>query len=273
MRFFLILVIILLIPNQALGEPILLSIDSEVNEKGQVALALTLKNKSSQPIFHVHPMFHFHHSMSMMTTIRELLPGRSITLENDKHPPVLRVGNYPITAMVNYKDQRAAEKTKTVLHTDSFYFKESLQSQVVGSIDSSGGPASSILKIFLKNQSDSLKNIRMMLLLPPGMVAENFNGMMGFTLRGDEKKTFEVKVKRNSNFNEDRFPVRPMVEYGEMLKHYSREIKGVIQFSPSWYSIKYLPHFSVLLLMGLLILGLYFKFYNLPLKKKGRING
>ena len=113
----------------------------------------------------------------------------------------------------------------------------------------------------------------MMLLLPPGMVAENFNGMMGFTLRGDEKKTFEVKVKRNSNFNEDRFPVRLMVEYGEMLKHYSREIKGVIQFSPSWYSIKYLPHFSVLLLMGLLILGLYFKFYNAPLKKKGRING
>ena len=273
MRFFLVLVTFLLIPNQVLGQPIDLSIDSDVNEKGQVALALTLKNNSSQALFHIHPMFHFHHSMSMMTTIRELRPGQSITLENDKHPPVLRVGNYPITAMVNYKDQLAAGDTKTVLHTDSFYFKELLQSEVVGGIDSSGGSATSVLKIFLKNQSDSLKNIRMMLLLPPGMVAVNFNGIMGFTLRGDEKKTFEVTVQRNSNFDEDRFPVRLMVEYGEMLKHYSREIKGVIQFSPSWYSVKYLPHFSVLLLMGLLILGLYFKFYSVPLKKKGRING
>mgnify|MGYP001305927834 CR=1 FL=1 len=273
MRFFLISVIFLLLPNQVLGKPIDLSIDSNVNEKGQVALALTLKNNSSQPLFHIHPMFHFHHSRSMMTAIRELHPGQSITLENDEHPPVLRVGNYPITAMVNYKDQLAAVESKTVLHTDSFYFKEFLESQVVGSIDSSGGPVSSVLKIFLKNQSDSLKNIRMMLLLPPGMVAENFNGIMGLTLRGDEKKTFEVTVQRNSNFNEDRFSVRLMVEYGEMLKHYSREIKGVIQFSPSWYSVKYLPHFSVLLLMGLLILGLYFKFYNAPVKKKGNING
>ena len=123
MRFFLVLVTFLLIPNQVLGQPIDLSIDSDVNEKGQVALALTLKNNSSKALFHIHPMFHFHHSMSMMTTIRELRPGQSITLENDKHPPVLRVGNYPITAMVNYKDQLAADDTKTVLHTDSFYFK------------------------------------------------------------------------------------------------------------------------------------------------------
>ena len=174
--------------------------------------------------------------------------------------------------MVNYKDQLAAVKAKTVLHTDSFYFKESLQSQVVGSIDSSGGPTSSILKIFLKNQSDSLKNIRMMLLLPPGMVAENFKGIMGFTLRGKEEKTFEVTVQRNFNLDEDRFPVRLMVEYGEMLKHYSREIKGMIQFSPSWYSVKYLPHFSVLFIIGLLILCFYFKFHRMSLKMKGIIN-
>ena len=58
----------------------------------------------------------------------------------------------------------------------------------------------------------------MMLLLPPGMVAENFDGMMGFTLRGKAGKNFEVRVQRGPNVDEDRFPVRLMVEYGEMLK-------------------------------------------------------
>ncbi|MBC8282938.1 MAG: hypothetical protein H8E32_03915 [Nitrospinae bacterium] len=272
MQFLLVLITLFIFPNQVLGQPIQVSIESDVNEKGQVALALTLKNTSSQSVFHIHPMFHFHHSMAMMTAIRELRPGQSITLENDKHPSVLRVGNYPITAMVKYKVQLGGGETKMVLHTDSFYFKEAVQSQVEGSINSSGGAESSILKIMLKNQSDSLKNIRMMLLLPPGIVTENFKGMMGFTLRGSEEKTFEVTVQRNSNLDEDRFPVRLMVEYGEMLKHYSGEIKGVIQFSPSWYSVKYLQHFSILFVMGLLIIGLYIKFHNTPLKKKGKTN-
>ena len=92
----------------------------------------------------------------------------------------------------------------------------------------------------IQNHSDSLKNVRMMLLLPPGMVAEKFNGMMGFTLRSNEKKNFDVTVKRGGDLDEDRFPVRLIVEYGEMLKHYSGEIKGVMQFSPSSKSVLYL---------------------------------
>ena len=111
-----------------------------------------------------------------------------------------------------------------------------------------------------------------MLLLPPGMVAEKFNGMMGFTLRGNEKKNFDVTVKRGGNLDEDRFTVRLMVEYGEMLKHYSGEIKGVIQFSPFWYSVKYLPHFTALVVMGLIWMGFYFRFYISPLNKKGNTN-
>ena len=271
MRFILILMVFVVFPNMALGQPIQVSIDSDVNEKGQVALALTLKNTGSYPVFHVHPMFHFHHSMSMMTAIRELRPGQKITLENNEHPPVLRVGTYPISAMVKYKTLLEEGEGKTIFHSDTFYFKEPVQSQITGSIQSSGGPESSILKIFLKNQSDSFKNIRMMLLLPPGMVAENFNGMMGFTLRGNAKKSFEVTVSRGSNWGEDRFPVRLMVEYGEMLKHYSGEIEGAIQFSPSWYSMKYLLHFTVLAVMGLILAGLYFRFYNS--RKKGNTNG
>ncbi len=273
MRILFILIGFIIFPDMALGQPIKVSIDSDVNENGKVSLALTIENTGSQPVFHVHPMFHFHHSMSMMTAIREIRPGHSITFENDKHPPVLRVGTYPITAMVNYETLPEGGDSKTVLHTDSFYFKEPVQSQVEGSIQSSSGSESSILKILLKNQSDSLKNIRIMLLLPPGMIAVKFDGMMGFTLRGSEEKSFEVTVNRGSELDEDRFPVRLMVEYGEMLKHYSGEIKGIIQFSPSWYSVKYLWHFTALAVMGLILIGLYFRFYNLNLKKKGNTNG
>ena len=110
-----------------------------------------------------------------------------------------------------------------------------------------------------------------MLLLPPGMVAEKFDGVMGFTLTGQSTKSFEVTVQRGPNVDEDRFPVRLMVEYGEMLKHYSREIKGFIQFSPSWYSVKYLKHFTVLVIMGFILALLYFRFYYAL--KKGSNNG
>ena len=140
MRFILILMFFVVFPNMALGQPIKVSIASDVNEKGQVALALTLENVGSDPVFHVHPMFHFHHSMSMMTAIRELRPGQKITLENNEHPPVLRVGTYPISAMVKYKTLLEEGEGKTILHSDTFYFKEPVQSQIGGSIKSSGGP-------------------------------------------------------------------------------------------------------------------------------------
>ena len=260
MRVLLVLIVLIIFPDLALGQPIKVSIASDVNEKGRVELYLTIENIGSHPVFHIHPMFHFHHSMSMMSAIRELKPGQKITLENDQHPPVLRVGTYPISVMVKYETFEKNEKT--ILHSDSFYFKEPVQSQIGGSIQSSGEADSSILKILLKNKSDSLKNIRMMLMLPPGMVAEKFDGVMGFTLTGKSSKIFEVTVQRGPNVDEDRFPVRLMVEYGEMLKHYSGEIKGFIQFSPSWYSVKYLKHFTVLVVMGLILTGLYFRFYN-----------
>lgn len=270
-RLLSILLVLLIFPNMTWSQPLKLSIDSSVSDNGKVFLALTIENTGSDFVFHIHPMFHFHHSMSMMTAIRELGPGQKLTLENDKHPPVSRVGTYPISAMVKYKSHLEGGNEKTILHSDSFYFKEPLVSQIGGSIESSGGAESSVLKIFLNNQSDSLKNIRMMLLLPPGMVAENFGGIMGFTLRGNARKSFEVKVQRGVNLDEDRFPVRLMVEYGQMLKHYSGEIDGVIQFSPSWFSGRYLPHFTVLTVMALILTGLYFRFYHSA--KKGNTDG
>ena len=273
MRSLFLLILVVIFSTPALGQPLQLSIDSNVSQKGQVHLALTIKNTGSKPVFHIHPMFHFHHSMSMMTAIRELGPGQSISLENDKHPPVLRVGTYPISAKVRYKTLFEGGESKTILHTDSFYFEEPVKSQIGGSIQSSGGPASSNLKIMIQNNSGSLKNVRMMLLLPPGMIAEKFNGMMGFTLRGNEKTNFDVTVKRGENLDENRFPVRLIVEYGEMLKHYSGEIRGTMQFSPSWYSAKYLPHFTALVVLGLISIGFYLRYYNSPKNKKGNTYG
>ena len=237
-------------------------IQNQVDDAGNVKLLLTLKNSGSRTIYHVRPMFHFHHSMSMMSKIMRLDPGQSITLENDKHPPVMRVGRYPLTAMVEFWTHPNSGTKQSVLFTDSFFFKEPVVSKVEGNLESVTDLDSSILKVFLKNRSKSLKNIRMMLLLPPGIEAKDFSGMMGFTMRGGEAKNFEVRVFRRKNLERDRFPVRLMIEYGEMLKHYSGEINGTVRFSPVWYSMKYMPHFTVLALMALILLGYYYRIYN-----------
>ncbi|MBT3367859.1 MAG: hypothetical protein HN472_01255 [Nitrospina sp.] len=244
------------------AQPLHVSIQNKVDDSGNVKVALTLKNSGFKPVYHIHPMFHFHHSMSMMSKIMRLDPGQSITLENDRHPPVMRVGRYPLTAMVEYWTLPNEGKKQTVLATDSFYFKEPVESKIEGSLESATDLDSSILKVFLQNRSESFKNIRMMLLLPPGIKSDDFSGMMGFTLHGGEEKNFEVRVFRKENQEQDRFPVRLMIEYGEMLKHYSGEINGTIRFSPSWYSVKYLVHFSALAVMALILLGYYYRIYN-----------
>jgi hypothetical protein len=260
--FFVPVLFVLACTGNVFAQPLEVSIQNKVDKLGNVQLALTLKNSGSLPIYHILPMFHFHHSMSMMSKIMRLDPGQSIILGNDKHPPVIRVGRYPLTAMAEYWTLPDGGEKKSVLATDSFFFKELVESKVNGWLESVTGSESSILKVFLENHSDSLKNIRMMLLLPPGIKADDFSGMMGFTLRGGKKKSFEVRVFRRENQEQDRFPIRLMVEYGEMLKHYSQEINGIIRFSPSWYSVKYIPHFTAIVFMVLILLGYYYRIYN-----------
>ena len=52
-----------------------------------------------------------------------------------------------------------------------------------------------------------------------------------------------------------------MIEYGEMLKHYSREINGTVRFSPGWYSVEYKRHFTALAFMVLVLLGYSYRRY------------
>ena len=254
LRFFIFLV--LMIPQAVYGgeNSLAVSTKSQVDEQGGVTVFLTLKNTGRRPLFEIHPMFHFHHTNSMMAMIPELKPGKTVVLENHKHPPVVRVGRYPLVVMAHYKNNREQSVPFTALHTDSFYYREPVVSAVGGRIESVVEPKGSFLKVLLQNNSSALKNVRMMLLLPPGVIAEKFKGMMGVTLRGGEKKYFEVPVERTAKSLDGSYPVHLMVEYGEKLKHYTGDIRGKIQFGSVLDSATLGLHSAVIALMSL---GLY----------------
>jgi hypothetical protein len=230
------------------------STKSQVDEEGRVTVFLTLKNTGRQALFEIHPMFHFHHTNSMMAMIPKLEPGKTVVLENHKHPQVVRVGRYPLVVMAQYKNNREQSVPLTVLHTGSFYYQEPVTSAVAGRIESVVESERSFLKVLLENNSTALKNVRMMLLLPPGVMAEKFKGMMGVTLRAGQKKYFEVPVKRTAESLDGSYPVHLMVEYGEKLKHYTGNIRGKIQFGSVLDSATLVFHAVVIAMMSL---GLY----------------
>jgi hypothetical protein len=238
----------------AQGNSLEVSTKSQVDAEGRVAIFLTLKNTGSRPLFEIHPMVHFHHTNSMLPMISKLEPGKSVVLENHEHPPVVRVGRYPLVVMAHYKNNREQSVSLTLLHTDSFYYQEPVVSVVAGRIESVVEEKGSFLKVLLQNNSTALKNVRMMLLLPPGVIAEKFTGMMGITLRGGQRKYFEVPVKRTANSLDGSYPVHLMIEYGEKLKHYTGNIRGKIQFGSVLDTATLAFHMAVILVMSL---GLY----------------
>ncbi|MCH7499403.1 MAG: hypothetical protein IH886_05255 [Nitrospinae bacterium] len=242
-----------------------LSTRSQVTAEGKVTLFLTLTNHSREPLFHLHPMFHFHHTRSPMPMIPRLGPGESLTLENKKHPPVRRVGSYPVVAMVQYQESEKAAAARTSLHTDSFYFEQPKVSKIEGKIGAEVEEGASRVKILLKNPSPSFKNVRMILLLPPGLVADRFQGMKGFTLLGGEEKYFEVPVHQVGGRKGGVYPIHLLVEYGEMLNHYSGEITGEINFGPVFGQGAFWPQMLVFLFLAVtLFLALQKRFA--PLK-------
>ena len=230
------------------------STKSQVDERGEVTVFLTLENTGRQPLFEIHPMFHFHHTNSMMAMIPKLEPGKTVVLENRNHPPVVRVGRYPLVVMAHYKNNREQSVPFTALHTDSFYYQEPVVSAIAGRIESVVEPKGSFLKVLLQNNSTALKNVRLMLLLPPGIMAEKFNGLMGLTLHSGQKKYFEVPVKRTAQSLDGTYPVHLMVEYGEKLKHYTGDIRGKIQFGSVLDPRTFGLHVAVIAVMSL---GLY----------------
>ncbi|QPJ63065.1 MAG: hypothetical protein G3M70_14750 [Candidatus Nitronauta litoralis] len=245
----LLFILIPVVASAQVSDPLNISIEAKVNQEGKVGISLTLKNEGSTPLFHIHPMLHFHHTMTMLDGIHRLDAGDSVTIENNEHPPVRLPGSYPLVAMVGYKPDETADPVSTV-HTGSFFFKEALPSEIKGSILTSKRADDSLLRVVLKNESTSFKNVRMMLVLPPGIKAEQFQSMKGFTLRSGEEKSFDIQVKKNAGLPSGQFPVHMLLEYGQMLKHYSGDIPGTVNFGPFWGAGPLLPQMLVFLFLS-----------------------
>ncbi|HIO23383.1 MAG TPA: hypothetical protein EYN22_03210, partial [Nitrospinaceae bacterium] len=121
----------------------------------------------------------------------------------------------------------------------------------------------SLLDIFLKNNSTSFKNIRLMLLLPPGLVADELAQMMGMTIRGGQEKNIKVAVKRKKGSPAIIYPVHLLVEYGERLNHYTGDISGEVDFRSIQERTAIIPALAALsLLAGILLLRSYFRTRN-----------
>jgi len=247
---------------QAEDSPFEIITRSQVDSRGRVQLHLALKNISRQPLYHVHPMFHFHHSKSMLDPVTKLGPGESVEWMNRDHPPVVRVGRYPLAVMVHYQKGPATTAEHTQLHTDSFYFREQLESEIAGEIKSTQSGEDSLLQVMVKNNSSALKNIQMILLLPPQLSAEKFNGIMGLTLQGGEEIHFEIPVQKAPGQPEGSYPLFLTIEYGEMLQHFTGAIEGRANFSPKWSGDMLLPNMVAATMLGLFLFYAYRKKYK-----------
>lgn len=228
--------LILLAPHalQAAGPLLDISTLAQVSGSGKVEITLRLKNNGDRALYNIQPVFHFHHSMRKMPRIPVMEAGEVISLKTSAHPAVVRVGRYPLMAALNYQTAPDEKTTHSQIHADSFYFREPVVSAVSGEITSKREADGHLLQILLRNNSPSLKNIRLMLLLPPGLAAQGFKGMMGVTMRPGEQKYFEVPVSKRTGNPSGNYPVYLMVEYAEMLKHYVRVIPGEIHYSLTW---------------------------------------
>lgn len=250
----------------ASGELFYISTTAEVSDKGQVEITLRLKNNWRKTLFDVQPVFHFHHTMYKMPPIMKLEPGETVTRVTSKHPPVLRVGRYPVMAAVNYTKSVGNKNVLSQTHADSFFFKEPVESVIEVEISSEERADASLLKILLKNNSPSLKNIRAMLLLPPGLMSGGFKGMVGLTIRPGEKKYFEVPIEKHVGKPSGDYPVHLMVEYAEMLKHYAGVIPGNVKFSPTWAESEKWPQALVFVFLLATVI-MFFRRSSLPAQK------
>ena len=234
-------------------QPLVLFTNTSVTEDGKVRIYLTLKNNGQTTLYEVQPMIHFHHTMAMMSKIVKLEPGQRITLENNDHPPVLRSGRYPLVIMTQHKTSIGME-SHTQIHTDSFYFREQVESAVDGKINVILNGDGSLLEILLKNNSASFKNIRLMLLLPPGLITDELGQMVGLTIRGGQEKNIKVAVRRKEGSPAAIYPIHLLIEYGEMLNHYTADISGEVDFRSLQERTAIIPALGAIVVLGCTLL-------------------
>ena len=234
-------------------QPLVLFTNTSVTEDGKVRIHLTLKNNGQRTLYEVQPMIHFHHTMAMMSKIVQLEPGQRITLENNDHPPVLRSGRYPLVIMTQYKTSIGME-SHTQIHTDSFYFREQVESAIDGKINVILNGDGSLLEIMLKNNSASFKNIRLMLLLTPGLITDELGQLVGLTIRGGQEKNIKVAVRREEGSPAAIYPIHLLIEYGEMLNHYTADISGEVDFRSLQERTAIIPALGAIVVLGCTLL-------------------
>jgi len=138
-----------------------------------------------------------------------------------------------------------------------------VESAIEGKIITTLNDDESLLDIFLKNNSNSFKNIRLMLVLPPGLVTDKLAQMMGTTIRGGQEKNIKIVVKRKNGSPAIIYPVHLLVEYGEMLNHYTGDISGEVDFRSIQERTAIIPALgAIFFLIGAIFLRSYFKTRN-----------
>ena len=179
-------------------------------------------------------------------------PGESVTIDNDRHPPVVLSGRYPLVVLLHYQTEPKQKESILQTYTGSFHHKEPVESVVGGNMEFVQEGEISKLKIHLNNQSNSLKNVRLMLILPPGLQADKFPGMMTFTLHGGENVYFETGVQHTQSFRSltGYYPIHLLLEYGEFLKHYTSEIQSSVYFNPIFDLHQHWPHLIAMILFA-----------------------
>ena len=89
-----------------------------------------------------------------------------------------------------------------------------------------------------------------MLLLPPELVTDELGQMMGLTIRGGQEKNIKVAVKRKAGSPAVIYPIHLLIEYGEMLSHYTGDISGEVDFRSIQERTAIIPALSAILALG-----------------------
>ena len=105
-----------------------------------------------------------------------------------------------------------------------------------------------------------------MLLLPPGLITNELGQMMGLTIRGGQEKNIKVTIKLKEGSPAVIYPIHLLIEYGEMLNHYTGDISGEIDFRSIQERAAIVPGLGAIVFLACaLLLRSYMKKRNKPI--------
>ena len=108
-----------------------------------------------------------------------------------------------------------------------------------------------------------------MLLLPPGLITDELGQMMGLTIRSGQEKNIKVGVKLKEESPAVIYPVHLLIEYGEMLNHYTGDISAEIDFRSIQERTAIIPGLGAIVLLAFaLLLRSYMKKRNKPIPSR-----